>query len=134
MYFASNVNIHLNETNLSTNSISKNSSSTEKAKQIETQVKTKNINELKEGWKVKTFYGKYPICTNDADVYSSLTHQLGASSTLKSETERFIIAAKDQRLLTRSFQANILKNSADPKFRVCDKLTETIDRPMFSCT
>ena len=40
---------YLNEINLSTDIISENAKSTEKAKQIKTQVKTKNINELKEG-------------------------------------------------------------------------------------
>ena len=32
-----------------------------KKKNIETQVKTKSINELKEGWKDKPLHGKYPI-------------------------------------------------------------------------
>ena len=40
---------YLNEINLSTDNISENSTSTEKAKQIKAQAKTKNINELKEG-------------------------------------------------------------------------------------
>ena len=40
---------YLNEINFSTDIISENAKSTEKAKQIKTQVKTKNINELKEG-------------------------------------------------------------------------------------
>ena len=52
---------YLNEINLSTDNISENSSSTEKAKPIKTQSKTKNINELKEGWKDKPLHGKYPI-------------------------------------------------------------------------
>ena len=51
---------YLNEINLSTD-ISENSASTEKAKQIKTQAKTKNINELKEGWKDKPLHGKYPL-------------------------------------------------------------------------
>ena len=44
---------YINEMNLSTDNISENSSSTEKEKQIKTQAKIKNINELKEGWKDK---------------------------------------------------------------------------------
>ena len=44
---------YLNEINLGTDIISENSTSTEKAKQIKALVKTKNINELKEGWKDK---------------------------------------------------------------------------------
>ena len=44
----SDVKKYLNEINLSTDDISENSTSTKKAKQIKTQAKTKNINELKE--------------------------------------------------------------------------------------
>ena len=50
MYFIiSNAKKYLNEINLNTDNISENSLSTENAKQIKTQAKTKNINELKEG-------------------------------------------------------------------------------------
>ena len=49
----SNAKKYINEMNLSTDNISENSSSTEKEKQIKTQAKIKNINELKEGWKDK---------------------------------------------------------------------------------
>ena len=62
---------YLNGINLSTDNISTNSTSTEKAKQIKTLAKTKNINELKEGWNEKPLHGKYPICASDPDVNSS---------------------------------------------------------------
>ena len=65
---------YLNEINLSTDNISENSSSTGKAKQVKTQAKIKNINELKEGWKNKPPHSKYPIRASDPDVNSSLTH------------------------------------------------------------
>ena len=69
-----NAKKYLNGINLSIDNISTNSSSTEKAKQIKTLAKTKNINELKEGWNEKSLHGKYPICASDPDVNSSLTH------------------------------------------------------------
>ena len=91
--------------NLSTDNISKNSSSpAEKAKQIKAQEKTKNINELKQGRKDKLLHGKYLIRASDPDVNSSLTHQWLASSGVKSENEGFIIAAQDQNLPTRNFK------------------------------
>ena len=62
-----------NEVNLSIDNISENSTSTEKAKQIKAQAKTKNINELKEGRKDKPLHGKYPIRVSDPDSNSSLT-------------------------------------------------------------
>ena len=118
---------------LSTDSIFENSTSTEKAKQIMTQEKTTNINELKEGWNDKPLHGKYPIRVSDPDINFSLIHQWLASSGLKSETEHFNIAARDQSLPTRNFQANILENGTDPKYRVCDKHTETIDHLVSGC-
>ena len=124
---------YLNEINLSTDKISENSTFTEKVKQIKTQAKTRNINEQKEGCRVKPLHVKYPIRASDPDVNSSLTHKWLASSGLKSETESFIIAAREQNLPTRNFQANILENSADPKCRVCNKHTETIDHLVSGC-
>ena len=97
---------YLNEINLNTDNISKNSTSTEKTRQIKAQAKNKNINELKEGWKDKPLHGKYPIRASDPDVNFSLTHQWLASSGLKSETEGFIIAAR-----TRAYQREIFKQT-----------------------
>ena len=130
----SNVKKYLNEINLTTGNISENSPSMEKAKQIKTQAKIKNVNELKEGWKDKPLNGKYPIRASDPDVNFSLSHQWLASSGLKSETDGFIIATQDQSLPTRNFQAHILENGADPKCRVCDKHTKTSGCPMLATT
>ena len=131
----SDVKKYLNEINLSTDNIPENSSTKEKAKQIKTQAKTKNINELKEGWKDKPLHGKYPIRASDPDVNSSLTHQWLASSGLKSETEGFIIVAQGQSLPTRNFWANKLENIAILKYRVFyEKHTETIHHLVFHCS
>ena len=124
---------YLNEINLSTDNISENSLSAEKAKQINIQAKIKNVNQLKEGWRDKPLNGKYSILASDPDLNFSLTHHWLASSGLKFETEGFIIAAQDQSLPTRNFQANLLENGADPKCRVCDKHTETIDHLVSGC-
>ena len=120
---------YVNEINLSTDNISENSSSTEKAKQIKTQAKIKNINELKD----KPLHSKYPIRASDTDVNSSLTHHWLASLDMKAETEGFILASLDQSLSTKNFQANILENGADTKYKVCDNHTETIDHFVSSC-
>ena len=83
---------YLNEISLSTDNISENSTTSEKTKQIKIQVKTENINEMKEGWKGKPFHGNYPIRDSNPDLSSSLTHLWLALSGLNSETEGFIIA------------------------------------------
>ena len=79
--------------------------------------KPKKNNELKEGWKDKPLHGKYLLRASDPEVNFSLTHKWLASSGLKSEPKGFIIAAQEQSLPTRNFQANILENGADPKMQ-----------------
>ena len=93
---ARNAKKYLNEINLSTDNISENPSSTEKAEETKRQSKTKENNELKEGWKDKLLHGKYHICTSDSDVSLFLIHQQLVLLGMQSETEGFIIAAQGQ--------------------------------------
>ena len=46
----------------------------------------------------------------------------------------FIVAAQDQSLFTRNFQANILHNGADPRCRFCKISSKTIDHLISGCT
>ena len=66
-------------------------------------------------WQEKPLHGQYPKRTKEAHVDQEKTHQWLCSSGLKAETEGFILAAQDQCLLTRNYQANILYNGIDPK-------------------
>ena len=43
------------------------------------------------------------------------------------------MAAQDQSLPTRNYEANIVKNGTDPKCRLCDKFVETIDHIVSGC-
>lgn len=43
------------------------------------------------------------------------------------------MAAQDQSLFTRNYQARIIKNGADPKCRMCEKFDETIDHLVSGC-
>ena len=45
-------------------------------------------------------------------------HQWLSSSSLKGETEGFILAAQDQSISARVYQTKILKNVADPNCRL----------------
>ena len=84
----------LNKINLSADDISENSSEKAKKQNKLRQAKTKNINELKEGWKDNPLHGKYPIFASVPSANSSLTHQWLAQSRVKFETEGFIIAVQ----------------------------------------
>ena len=63
------------------------------------------------------------------------THQwLRSAGLIKMETEGFIVAAQDQSLFTRNFQANIFYNGADPRCRFCNTSTGSVDHLISRCT
>ena len=53
--------------------------------------------------------------TQNADVDQGNTHLWLRSAGLKAETKGFIMAARDQSLFTRNYQAKIIKDGAKPK-------------------
>ena len=55
------------------------------------------------------------------------THQWLSSSSLKGQTEGFIVAEQDQSIPTRVYQSKVLKNGVDPKCRLCKNNKETVD-------
>ena len=61
------------------------------------------------------------------------THQWMKGSGLKAETEGFIVAAQDQALYTRSYQAKIILNGTNPLCRICRKYEETVDHIISGC-
>ena len=52
---------------------------------------------------------------------------------LKAETEGFIMAAQDQNVYTRNYQAIIIKNGVDPKSRMYDHYDETVNHLVSGC-
>ena len=70
----------------------------------------------------KPLHGKYPLRTYNAGVDRATTHQWLISSSLKGETEGFILSTQDQSKSIPAYQSRILKNGADPNRRPC---TET---------
>ena len=107
---------------------------TKQAKMVKQAAKACGLKQLGEKWLKKPLHGKYNLRCQKADVDVTATHQWLRSSGPKSETEGFIIAAQDQYLFTRNYQANILKTGVDDKCRFCDKFTETIDHLISSCS
>ena len=109
----------------------KNTKNTPKLKRI---AKEKGKKAIDTAWKSKPLHGQYPLRSQKADVDLHDTHQWLRSAGLKAETEGFIVAAQDQSLFTRNFQANILHNGADPRCTFCSTSTETNDHLISGCT
>ena len=97
------------------------------------KAKSKGLKYLKSTWEEKPLHGQYPLRTNNADVDQRKTHQWLRSSGLKAETEGLILAAHDQSLQTKNYQAKVMKNRADRKCRICTQYEETIDQQISGC-
>ena len=106
---------------------------TKAAKEIKKKTKQGYLDDMKKTWREKPLSGRYPLRTGNGDVDRTTTHQWLSSSSLKGETEVFILAAKDQSLTTRMYQTKILKNGADPRCRPCTHSEETIDHMISGC-
>ena len=106
----------------------------ENAQKLKRIAKEKGKKAIDTAWKSKPLHGQYPLRSQKADVDLHDTHQWLRSAGLKAETEGFIVAAQDQSLFTRNFQANILHNGADPRCRFCNTSTKTIDHFISGCT
>ena len=106
---------------------------TKVAKNAKLNAKKSGQDQIAQQWSQKALHGQYVLRSQKADVDQIATHQWLRSSGLKAETEGFIVAAQDQSLFTRNYQANILKNGADPKCRICEEYNETIDHIVSGC-
>ena len=106
---------------------------TKVAKSLKQKVKLAEHKKLEQRWSQKPLHGQFFLRSQQADVDQEATHQWLKSSGLKAETEGFILAAQDQSLMTRNYQANILKNGADQRCRFCNNHVETIDHLVSGC-
>ena len=106
---------------------------TKTPKEMKQKAKSEGLKNLKLIWEEKSLYGKYPLRANNADVDQKKTHQWLPSSGLKAETEGFILAAQDQSLFTRNYQAKVMKNRTDPRCCICTQYEETIDHLLSGC-
>ena len=84
------------------------------------------VDDMKKTWRKKLLHGRYTLRTVNGDADRTTTHQWLSRSSLKGETQCFELAAHDQSLATRIYQAKILKNRADPRSQLCAHNEETI--------
>lgn len=110
------------------------STPTKAAKTCKTEAKEKWIKRTMEKWREKPLHGQYPNRVNEANIDKKMTHRWLYNTGLKGETEGFILAAQDQSLLTKNYQAKIIKTGADPKCRLCNEKVETVDHIVSGCS
>ena len=103
------------------------------AKIVKQEAERKGLGAIKCKWEQKPLHGEYAQRSKDADLDEANTHQWLRCAGLKAETEGIIMAAQDQGLHTRNYQANIVKNGTDSKCRLCEDKIETIDHPVAEC-
>ena len=99
---------------------------TKAAKAMKQKAKSEGLKNLMSTW-------QYPLRANNTDVDQKKTQQSLRSSGLKALTEGFILAAKDQCLLTRNYQAKVIMNRADPRCRISTQYDETSDHLISGC-
>ena len=114
------------------NTVNEDLPATKQAKYLKQCAKKCATKQLSESWSQKPLHGKYPLRCQQADVDQTATHQWLRSSGLKA-VRGFILAAQDQSLFTKNYQANILRNGVSDKCRFCDNCTETVDHLASGC-
>ena len=107
---------------------------TENARKLKRIAKEKGKKVINTASKSKSLHGQYSLRSQKADVDLHDTYQWLRSAGLKAETEGFIVAAQDQSLFTRNFQANVLHNGADPRCKFCNTSTKIIGHFISGCT
>ena len=111
--------------NLGQEEIDINAKPTKAARNIKKKAKNASLEDMKKGW--KPLYGKYTLRNDNADVDRATTHQRLSSSSLKGETESFILAAQDHtstyiyHASSWKYQSRILNNGADPNYRYAQR-------------
>ena len=122
------------EIDLTTEIESNNLTPTAAAKVIKVKAKKLLLSRLEQNWSQKVLHGKFYIRANDADVNKAQTYSWLTSSSLKAETEGFLLAAQDQSLKTRNYIKYVMKKEENPNCRYCNKEKETVDHLVSGCS
>ena len=103
--------------NMTQEKIDTNTKPIKTAKDMKKKGKNTSLEDMKKGWRERPLHGKYLWRPDNADVDRATTHQWLSCSSLKGETESFILAAQDQSISTQAYQSRILNNN--PNCRLC---------------
>ena len=92
------------------NAVKEDIPATKQAKHLKQCEKICATKQLSESWSQKPLHRNDLFRCQQVDVDQTATHQWLRSSGIKAEADGFILAAQVQSLLTRNYQANILRN------------------------
>ena len=101
--------------------------STWKAKQLKLKYKEDFKKMVRDKWKEKATYGKFPNNLDKDHVDVELSFEWMKHTGLKGETEGFITAAQDQALNTRYYSKHIIKQGTTDRCRMCHTQPETVE-------
>lgn len=104
---------------------------TKSVKEMKQTSESEGLKNFKSTWK-KGLFGQHLLRASNDDVDSN-KNPISGCSGLKNETKGLIMAAKDQSLLTRNYQANLMEKGADERCRICTPYEETIDHLILWC-
>ena len=96
--------------NMTQEEIDINTKPTKAAKKKKKKTKNASLEDMRKGWRERPLHGMYPLRTENADINTATTHQWLSSSSLKGETEGFLLAAQDPSISTRAYQSGIVNN------------------------
>ena len=92
-----------------------NESATQIARHSKECANKRIVETISENWKAKPMHGPYPERVNKSDIDKESTYKWLKISSLKGETEGFIIAAQDQNLSTNNYRNKIIKDGTNHK-------------------
>ena len=113
---------------------SSSDSPTVRAKLLKKTAKSAMLCKFAENWHHKQLHGQFATRIGQADVDKERTLEWLRSSSLKPETEGFILAAQDQSLRTKNYEKHIMKTAGDDQCRYCHEKQETIDHLVSGCS
>ena len=104
-----------------------------KAKQLKLKYKEGSKKIVRDKWKEKAMYGKFPNYLDRDHVDVTLSFKWMKHTGLKGETEGLITAAQDQALNIGYYSKHIIKQGTTDRCRMCHTQPETVEHIISGC-
>ena len=104
-----------------------------KAKQLKLKYKEDFKKMVRDKWKEKNMYGKFPSYLDKDHVDVELSFQWMKHTGPKGETEELITATQHQALNTRYYSKHIIKQGMSDRCRKCHTQPDTVEHIISGC-